>query len=106
MSVGGEPSPPSPRIAASSVAVYCESPRDLRGVDLRAIFHFNHIYFLPTVGASSAALPDTRLYIGSLHYDLKEVDLKAIFAPFGGAEGLKSVDLSFDPLTGRSKGCV
>jgi len=35
---------------------------------------------------------------------LKEADLRAIFEPFGGKDGLKSIDLSFEPLTGKSKG--
>jgi hypothetical protein len=30
-------------------------------------------------GAAATPTPDTRLYIGSLHYDLKAHDLRAIF---------------------------
>ncbi|CAN0430022.1 unnamed protein product, partial [Laminaria digitata] len=42
-----------------------------------------------------------RIYVGSLHYELKESDITAIFAAFGG---LKFVDMSHDPATGRHKG--
>eukprot|EP00903_Cladosiphon_okamuranus_P021627 g19885.t1 len=42
-----------------------------------------------------------RLYLGSLHYDLKENDIRAIFANFGA---LKLVDMSHDATTGRHKG--
>ena len=26
--------------------------------------------------------PDGRVYVGSLHYDLKEADIRALFSPF------------------------
>jgi hypothetical protein len=42
-----------------------------------------------------------RLYVGSLHFNLTESDIKQVFEPFGE---LEFVDLHRDPGTGRSKG--
>jgi hypothetical protein len=42
-----------------------------------------------------------RLYVGSLHFNLTESDIKQVFEPFGE---LEFVDLHKDPMTGRSKG--
>ncbi|CAM9648544.1 unnamed protein product, partial [Choristocarpus tenellus] len=42
-----------------------------------------------------------RIYVGSLHYELKESDISAIFSAFGP---LKTVDMSHDPATFRHKG--
>lgn len=42
-----------------------------------------------------------RLYVGSLHFNLTESDIKQVFEPFGD---LEFVDLHRDPMTGRSKG--
>jgi RNA-binding protein 39 len=42
-----------------------------------------------------------RLYVGSLHFNLTESDIKQVFEPFGE---LESVVLHRDPMTGRSKG--
>jgi len=42
-----------------------------------------------------------RLYVGSLHYDVTESDIRAIFSPFGA---IAQVDMSFDANTGKSKG--
>jgi RNA-binding protein 39 len=41
------------------------------------------------------------LYVGSLHFNLTESDIKQVFEPFGE---LEFVDLHRDPTTGRSKG--
>lgn len=41
------------------------------------------------------------LYVGSLHFNLSESDIKQVFEPFGE---LEYVDLHKDPTTGRSKG--
>ncbi|KAI5121257.1 hypothetical protein M0805_002302 [Coniferiporia weirii] len=41
------------------------------------------------------------LYVGSLHFNLTESDIKQVFEPFGE---LDFVDLHKDPTTGRSKG--
>lgn len=43
----------------------------------------------------------TRLYVGSLHFNITEQMIKAIFEPFGTVE---SVQLIYDSETGRSKG--
>lgn len=43
----------------------------------------------------------TKLYIGSLHYNITEEMLKGIFEPFGKIEDLKLVK---DPTTNRSQG--
>ncbi|EJD55422.1 splicing factor, CC1-like protein [Auricularia subglabra TFB-10046 SS5] len=42
-----------------------------------------------------------QLYVGSLHFNLTEQDIKQVFEPFGE---LDFVDLHRDPGTGRSKG--
>ncbi|KAJ3041062.1 hypothetical protein HDV00_009962 [Rhizophlyctis rosea] len=42
-----------------------------------------------------------RLYVGSLHFNITEEDLKAVFEPFGPIE---FVNLHKDPDTGKSKG--
>lgn len=42
-----------------------------------------------------------RLYVGSLHYDVKESDIRSIFSPFGP---IAQIDVSFDQNTGKSKG--
>ena len=43
----------------------------------------------------------TRLYVGSLHFNITEDMLKGIFEPFGK---IASIQLIMDPETGRSKG--
>ncbi|KAG5352259.1 hypothetical protein C0989_003007 [Termitomyces sp. Mn162] len=45
--------------------------------------------------------PGDGLYVGSLHFNLTESDIKQVFEPFGD---LEFVDLHRDPMTGRSKG--
>lgn len=42
-----------------------------------------------------------QLYVGSLHFQLTEEEIKQVFEPFGE---LEFVDLHRDPATGRSKG--
>jgi RNA recognition motif-containing protein len=42
-----------------------------------------------------------RTYIGSINFELNEAMLKQAFAPFGP---VKSVSLTFDPVTNRHKG--
>ena len=53
----------------------------------------------------SSMLPATNtpysLYVGSLHFNLTESDIRQVFEPFGE---LEFVDLHRDPTTGRSKG--
>lgn len=51
--------------------------------------------------AVSCANQRCRLYVGSLHFNLTEADIKQVFEPFGE---LEFVDLHRDPTTGRSKG--
>jgi hypothetical protein len=61
------------------------------------------------VGAAVSAKPiapaksssENRLYIGSLHYTVSEGDIRTIFGSIGP---LRSLDMSFDPATQRSKG--
>jgi len=52
----------------------------------------------PGVTASHGSM---QLYVGSLHFNLTESDIKQVFEPFGE---LEFVDLHRDPMTGRSKG--
>ncbi|KAG8928440.1 hypothetical protein FRC02_006899 [Tulasnella sp. 418] len=49
----------------------------------------------------SAPPQGMQLYVGSLHFNLTESDIKQVFEPFGE---LEFVDLHRDPQTGRSKG--
>jgi len=51
--------------------------------------------------SSAAMAGPTRLYVGSLHFNITEEDLKMVFAPFGEIE---FINLHMDPETGRSKG--
>ncbi|TFK30409.1 splicing factor, CC1-like protein [Coprinopsis marcescibilis] len=55
------------------------------------------LHLPPGVTASHGAI----LYVGSLHFNLTESDIKQVFEPFGE---LEFVDLHRDPMTGRSKG--
>ncbi|TEB35085.1 splicing factor, CC1-like protein [Coprinellus micaceus] len=55
------------------------------------------LHLPPGVTASHGAI----LYVGSLHFNLTESDIKQVFEPFGE---LEFVDLHRDPTTGRSKG--
>eukprot|EP00770_Monocercomonoides_exilis_P014209 MONOS_14155.1-p1 / transcript=MONOS_14155.1 / gene=MONOS_14155 / organism=Monocercomonoides_exilis_PA203 / gene_product=Poly / transcript_product=Poly / location=Mono_scaffold00948:4821-6089(-) / protein_length=422 / sequence_SO=supercontig / SO=protein_coding / is_pseudo=false len=45
--------------------------------------------------------PLTRIYVGSVSYDITEPELRALFAPFGN---IVSMNLVPDPLTGKHKG--
>ncbi|KAI8818017.1 RNA binding motif protein 39b [Fimicolochytrium jonesii] len=51
--------------------------------------------------AARAEAPITRLYVGSLHFNLTESDLKDVFEPFGPID---RVDVAKDADTGRSRG--
>jgi RNA-binding protein 39 len=46
-------------------------------------------------------IPYHRLYVGSIHFNLTEEDLRQVFEPFGP---LEFVNLHKDPETGRSRG--
>lgn len=52
-------------------------------------------------GAQSNGGGPMQLYVGSLHFNLTEADIKQVFEPFGE---LEFVDLHRDSATGRSKG--
>ncbi|KAF5313969.1 hypothetical protein D9611_006778 [Ephemerocybe angulata] len=56
------------------------------------------LHLPPGVTASHGAM---QLYVGSLHFNLTESDIRQVFEPFGE---LEFVDLHRDPTTGRSKG--
>jgi len=60
----------------------------------------NRVVNTSSSSAAAAAGP-TRLYVGSLHFNISEDDLKSVFAPFGEIE---FINLHMDPETGRSKG--
>lgn len=42
-----------------------------------------------------------RVYVGSLHYSVTEVEIRTIFGSIGP---IRTIDMSFDPATQRSKG--
>ncbi|KAF8577872.1 splicing factor, CC1-like protein [Ramaria rubella] len=52
-------------------------------------------------GVSASSHGSMQIYVGSLHFNLTESDIKQVFEPFGE---LDFVDLHRDPMTGRSKG--
>ncbi|KAF8525155.1 hypothetical protein BU17DRAFT_74541 [Hysterangium stoloniferum] len=52
-------------------------------------------------GGSASSHGSMQIYVGSLHFNLTESDIKQVFEPFGE---LDFVDLHRDPMTGRSKG--
>jgi RNA-binding protein 39 len=58
----------------------------------------------PSASKSTVPLPDApfhRLYIGNVHFNIGEEDLRAVFEPFGEIE---HVSLQIDGDTGRSRG--
>eukprot|EP01098_Paradermamoeba_levis_P005351 TRINITY_DN2263_c0_g1_i1.p1 TRINITY_DN2263_c0_g1~~TRINITY_DN2263_c0_g1_i1.p1 ORF type:complete len:277 (+),score=58.80 TRINITY_DN2263_c0_g1_i1:812-1642(+) len=56
---------------------------------------------LAAAAASTLTTGPTRLYVGSLHVNITEDDLRLVFAPFGEIE---YINLHIDPETNRSKG--
>jgi hypothetical protein len=52
-------------------------------------------------GPISAPKLENRIYVGSLHYSLRETDITALFSAFGP---VVKCDMSFDQALGRSKG--
>lgn len=63
-------------------------------------FPFSYAERFSSSSAAAIAGP-TRLYVGSLHFNITEDDLKSVFAPFGEIE---FINLHMDPETNRSKG--
>jgi ribosomal protein L32 len=53
------------------------------------------------VGLLSAPKLENRIYVGSLHYSLRETDIIALFSVFGP---VVKCDMSYDQVLGRSKG--
>jgi len=43
----------------------------------------------------------SRIYVGSINFEIKEDTIKQAFLPFGP---IKSVNLSWDPITNKHKG--
>lgn len=70
--------------------------RDLLGRYLKICL--SNLNLPPGVSAPHGPM---QLYVGSLHFNLTESDIKQVFEPFGE---LEFVDLHKDPVTGRSKG--
>jgi len=54
-----------------------------------------------TASSAQTSFGPTRLYVGSLHFNITEDDLRLVFVPFGDIE---FIDLHKDAETGRSKG--
>lgn len=52
-------------------------------------------------GGPNSQIPYNRLYVGSLHFNLTDSDVRQVFQPFGQVE---FVDLHRDQITGKSKG--
>jgi hypothetical protein len=44
---------------------------------------------------------ENRIYVGSLSYTITDAEVRAVFSSFGP---IRSIDMSHDPLTNRSKG--
>lgn len=64
-------------------------------------FRYIRLTFIYSSSTTAAASGPTRLYVGSLHFNISEDDLQTVFAPFGEIE---FINLHMDPETGRSKG--
>ncbi|CCA69965.1 related to splicing factor HCC1 [Serendipita indica DSM 11827] len=62
--------------------------------------HSGDLLNLPP-GVTATSHGPMQLYVGSLHFQLTEEEIKQVFEPFGE---LEFVDLHRDPATGRSKG--
>jgi RNA recognition motif-containing protein len=43
---------------------------------------------------------DCRIYVGSLHYELKEAEIKMLFSSFGT---IRTIDMSLEPGTGKKE---
>ena len=67
---------------------------------LRIFFYKNSPAHVSHAGPYKEA-PIHRLYIGNIHFNLTEDDIKAVFAPFGEIE---QVQLQKEHDTGRSRG--
>ncbi|CAK9298539.1 unnamed protein product [Gordionus sp. m RMFG-2023] len=59
------------------------------------VFHKNHIQ------RQQALALMCRIYIGSINFEVKEETIKTAFLPFGP---IRSISMSYDPLTQRHKG--
>jgi len=71
-------------------------------LDAAAAYVPTYRTFLTVSGAGPAKeAPIHRLYIGNIHFNLTEDDIKAVFAPFGEIE---QVQLQKEHDTGRSRG--
>jgi hypothetical protein len=55
---------------------------------------------LPNIQPSTSDLA-LQIYVGNLYYALTETDIRNVFAPFGT---IRSITLSMEPGSGRSKG--
>jgi RNA-binding protein 39 len=58
------------------------------------------VQITPSIEKKEEARP-MRLYVGSLHFNVTEKDLKPVFEAFGPIE---SIDIHKDPSTGKSRG--
>ena len=61
----------------------------------------NYGYLTLSRAGPSKEAPIHRLYIGNIHFNLTEDDIKSVFAPFGEIE---QVQLQKEHDTGRSRG--
>jgi RNA recognition motif-containing protein len=51
--------------------------------------------------SSTTSSPLNRIYVGSIHWDIGEQDLRDVFSAFGE---IKTCNLIYNPETGRHKG--
>ena len=57
--------------------------------------------FQNTVQRQQALALMCRIYVGSIYFEIKEDTIKQAFLPFGP---IKSINLSWDPVTNKHKG--
>mmetsp|Transcript_19647 Transcript_19647/g.33371 ORF Transcript_19647/g.33371 Transcript_19647/m.33371 type:complete len:496 (+) Transcript_19647:36-1523(+) len=96
--VSGIPPPPSlalpvPGAGTVAVAAAPQPSMDIQKTLAEKLSSLNSQLQLPK--------PGCRIYIGSIHYDLKEADIITLFSTFGT---VTKSEMQIDPMTGKSKG--
>jgi len=78
-------------------------PNNIGGIDL--VGHTTTLPIVTTTTLPTSSLsskpPDSRIYVGSVHWDITDEDIKSVFQAFGK---IKSCTLMPNPETGKHKG--
>ena len=73
-------------------------------VDADVCIHTTSLWikiYVYSVITNPERLSSSRIYVGSINFEIKEDTIKLAFLPFGP---IKSVNLSWDPVTNKHKG--